>query len=419
MRFQMKTRTLLSTSAISALILIFLFLVPLVPFSQSITMQGNLEPGWTTCLPLRPAFLVITNQSLQTKYQQCLDKYAYPPVQITGSSTLSYRILGLGSQPYHREELVTQGNESALVYFRGSSIEAAERYYAPITSLNPPGLVRIENPSLDFSVNDLLSFSAVVTNIGSQPMTVEVRLGGSESAFSFGNFTNSGVNWIGANPVDCGISVVASLAPNANCVASYQALSNPARNATQLHFTVEVLGKVGGQWFLYQQRFVLPNPYTGQVNAKWVAALMRAVNLARNGTSLQEDKTLDNFAQLRFKTQSLNSTIANYGFNADYYRFISLAGRQVGETTLFPATYLPEQYASVLQQSAPGHWSVLIDPTYTKYGYFIGQGPTVASREPCSVTEFPGGVNMTEYLTSHGCALVIAQGTYLVIEVGN
>jgi hypothetical protein len=96
-----------------------------------------------------------------------------------------------------------------------------------------------------------------------------------------------------------------------------------------------------------------------------------------------------------------------------------LAGPQVGETTLFPAAFLPAQYASVLPQSAPGHWSVLIDPTYSKYGYFIGEGPTVVPREPCSVTEFPGGVNMTEYLTSHGCAYGVVQGTYLVIEVGN
>jgi hypothetical protein len=420
MRRQMKRRTLVSISAISALVLIFLFLVPLVPFSQSITMEGNLEPGWTTCLPLRPPFLVITNQSAQTKYQQCVNKYFYPPAQIAGSSTLSYRLLGVGSQPYPREELVTQGNESALVYFKGASIEAAERYFAPIASLNPAGVVRVANQSLDFSVNDLSQFSAVVTNVSSQPMTLEVLIAASESAFSFGNFTIGGINWIGANPVDCGGSFAASLAPNAQCLATYQALSNPARNVTQFHFTVEVLGKVGGQWFLYQQRFVLANPYTGQVNTQWVAAFMRAVNIARNGTSLQEAKTLDDFAQLRFKTSTSNFTIANYGFNSDYATFFPASGPQVGETTLFVGRYLPAQYASVLQSTAPGHWSILMDPAYTKFGYFVGFGPTVITREPCAVTEFPSaGANMTQYLTSHGCAYDIIQGPYVVIEVGS
>ncbi len=414
MRTHWKRRTLLSLSAFSVLALMFLLVIPLVPFSASITIPNNLEPGWTSCNSLAQPFVIITKGSPPSKYQQCLDTYLYPPIQMKGSSTISYGLLGLGPQPYPREKVVTQGNESALVYFKGASIEAAELYYAPITSLNPPGLVRIDNGSLDFSVNDLLKFSAIVTNISSQSITPEVHIYGPGIAFG-SNFTIGGVTWIGANPVSC----AAILAPDSQCVASYQALSNPGRNATQFHFMVEVIGQTGDQSFLYQQRFVLANPYTGQVNAGWVAAFMRAVNSARNGTGLVESKQLDDFAQIRFKTQTLNLTIANYGFNADYHQFLLLAGHQVGETTLFPGAYLPGQYASVLQQSAPGHWSVLTDPTYTKFGYFVGAGPTVVPRDPCSVTEFPGGVNMTEYLTSHGCAYGIVQGTYLVIEVGN
>jgi hypothetical protein len=405
-----------SLSAISVLAITFLLAVPLVPFSESIALPDNLEPGWTACNSLAQHNVSVTKGSAPSKYQQCLDTYLYPPAQMTGSSTISYSLLGLGPQPYPREKLVTQGNESALVYFKGASIEAAELYHVPITSLDPPGLVRIDNQSLAFSVNDLLKFSAVVTNIGSQPMTLQVRIGGSDSAFSFGNFTIGGVNWMGANPVIC----PTTLAPNSQCLASYQAESNPGRNVTQFHLTVEVIGKEGNQSFLYQQRFVMPNPYTGQVNAEWVAAFMRSVNGARNGTSLQESKQLDDFAQMRFKTSVSSYTIANYGFIADYDKLFPLSGPQVGEATLFPGTYLPGQYASVLQQSAPGHWSILVDPTYTKYGYFVGEGPTVVARDPCPVTEFPsGGANMTEYLTSHGCAYDIVQGPWVVIEVEN
>jgi hypothetical protein len=181
---------------------------------------------------------------------------------------------------------------------------------------------------------------------------------------------------------------------------------------------VEVLGKVGTQRFLYQQRFVLANPYTGKVNAEWVAAFMRSVNSARNGTSLLEDKRLDDFAQVRFKTSLSNFTIANYGFNADYQQFFSGLEPQAGETTLFTGKYLPAQYASVLQQSALVHWSILIDRVYTKFDYFVGYGPMIVAREPCAVTEYPSAdLNETAYLTSHGCAFDIVQGPWLVVEV--
>jgi hypothetical protein len=61
-----------------------------------------------------------------------------------------------------------------------------------------------------------------------------------------------------------------------------------------------------------------------------------------------------------------------------------------------------------------------MDATYSKFGYFVGDGPTVVAREPCTVTEFPsGGLNETAYLASHGCGYDIVQGPWVVIEVGN
>jgi hypothetical protein len=241
---------------------------------------------------------------------------------MSGSSTLSYRLLGLGPPPYPREKLVTQGNTSALVYFKGASIEAAEYLGTlPNASLNPLGLVRIENGSLYLDTNDLLVFSAVVINTSPEAMTPIVRIAGSGLFGS--NSTSNGITWIGAGPVIC----AKSLAPNSQCTASLEPLSRSSGNATQFHFMVEVIGKVGAQWFLYQQRFVIANPNTGQgVNAEWVAAFMRAVNSARNGTSLQETKSLDDFAQIRFKTSISNFTIANYGFTKDYDHFFTLAG---------------------------------------------------------------------------------------------
>jgi hypothetical protein len=411
MLIRWKRRTSLSVGAvITAFALVFLFVVPLVSYSVLVPVPFNYKPGADSCNLIK-----VSNSTLEAEYQRCLAKYLYPPAVMTSSSTIAYKLLGLGAPPYPREKLVTQGNDSALVYFKGASIEAAENFQVPITSLNPTGLATVENASLYLDENDFLQFSAVVVNDSPQPITLSVRIQGS-GAFST-NATINGITWIGGLSVGC----PSILGSKSECTAStlYPSTSTGG-NLTQFHFIVEVLGKVGGRWFLYQQQFLLPNPYNGQVNAEWVAAFMRAVNIARIGASLQEDKTLDDFAQLRFETSTSNFTIANYGFNEDYNKFFPTPGPSVGETTLFVEKYLPAQYASVLQQTAPGHWSVLTDPTYTKFGYFVGEGPTVIAREPCAVTEFPSaGANMTQYLASHGCAYDIVQGPWLIIEVGS
>jgi hypothetical protein len=412
MRTPRRKRTLLSLGGITACVLIFLFLIPVVPVSASISIPYNLEPGSSACSSIISTPEDQLNTTLQAEVQACLASYLYPPVPVSGRTTISYSVLGLGPSPYPREELVAQGNQTALVYFKGASIEAAESFRAPITSLNPSGVVRIDNDSLFFGPSDLLEFSATVTNVSRESMTVGVRIWGT-GPFG-GNTTSGGVTWIGAGPVSC----TPNLAPGSHCNVSSQALGNVDTKVTQLRFTVEAFGELDGSWFLYQQRFTMSNPSTGQPGAQWVAVFMKAVNGARNGTALEEDKTLDSFAQLRFNTSVSNYTIANYGFNSDVESFFASGGVQTGEATLFPGAYLPAQYASVVQQTAPGHWSILTDPAYTKFGYFVGEGPTVVAQEPCSVTEFPAaGANMTQYLTEHGCGYDVVQGPWVVIEV--
>jgi hypothetical protein len=87
--------------------------------------------------------------------------------------------------------------------------------------------------------------------------------------------------------------------------------------------------------------------------------------------------------------------------------------------TLWPGSDAPFGYVSFLQESAPGHWSALTNPDFTHFGYYIGYGPTIVVSQPCSVTEFPGNVNMTALLTSRGCQFHIEQAVWLVIEVGS
>ncbi|MGA2199493.1 MAG: hypothetical protein ABSG45_06105, partial [Nitrososphaerales archaeon] len=79
----------------------------------------------------------------------------------------------------------------------------------------------------------------------------------------------------------------------------------------------------------------------------------------------------------------------------------------------------PLEYVSILQQSAPGHWTVLTNPSYTRFGYYIGYGPTIIVSQPCPVTEFPGGQNIPALLASQGCQFHIEQTVWLVIEVGS
>jgi hypothetical protein len=66
---------------------------------------------------------------------------------------------------------------------------------------------------------------------------------------------------------------------------------------------------------------------------------------------------------------------------------------------------------------APGHWTPLSDPKYGHFGYSIQRGPIVEALLPCPVTEFPGNVNVTTFLTSNGCRFLIHQGDWLVIEL--
>ncbi len=271
-----------------------------------------------------------------------------------------------------------------------------------------------------------VNFTATVENVGSSPLA-GVRVGfdmpgnGQNSSTPFGfvsgeNSTKEGPTWI--NYADADVLCGTSLAPAAVCRASFLALNETVAPGGTFGYTVQVTAALGLQGVVVQKWFQGVWPTKG-VTSDWVTAFIQEVNANRTGPALVENTTLDAFAKARFQTQVVNYNTSNYGFQQDFTKSFPGSTLQIGETTLWPDTDLPFEYATFLQESAPGHWSVLTDPSYTHFGYYIGYGPSIVVSQPCSITEFPGGQNIPALLASHGCQFHIEQAVWLVIEVGS
>ena len=228
------------------------------------------------------------------------------------------------------------------------------------------------------------------------------------------------MNWI-SNPglpqVQYGTPCPDPMAPGVECVASFEAQSETLSPGQTFGYTVRVTGALGEAGVLYNQWFQGVWP-TKDATPSWVGYFIQQVNSDRTGPKLIENSSLDAFAKVRFQTQLNNYNVSNYGFQQDYAKSFPGSTLQIGETTLWPGTDLPFEYAGFLQESAPGHWSVLTNPAYLQFGYYIGYGPTIIVSQPCLVTEFPGGQDIPALLTSNGCQFHIEQTVWLVIEVG-
>jgi len=94
-----------------------------------------------------------------------------------------------------------------------------------------------------------------------------------------------------------------------------------------------------------------------------------------------------------------------------------LAIRLLPSSSFSQAALPPYLYATELQGSGPHHWSALVNPAYSQFGYYAGEAPYYEVSANCHVTEVPlGGVNITEYFESHGCEVTpVAKVTWLVI----
>ncbi len=185
--------------------------------------------------------------------------------------------------------------------------------------------------------------------------------------------------------------------------------------------TVEVEGRYSSSssgGFLSLRSFSVAYPGVG-LNTDWVKAFFQTINQQRNGTSLTENRTLDEFAAFRYNTIRAQYQISDYNFTQDYDEFFGAHGPQILEEILYPNNRNPTTYPGYLKTNAPGHYSGLVDPAYTQYGYFFGSGPSVDIGPGCPATEIPGpNINITQYVISHGCTYVIADEIWFIVILG-
>ena len=320
----------------------------------------------------------------------CRELFPYlpAPTTVTGRAPVSYALLGVGTKPFTNYYTIPEDNGTELFFVNGTSVTAAEFLSFPSVQLNPPGVLDVKNVSITRDALGSVNFTATVENIGASPLE-DVRVGfavpgngqntSSPIGFTNGaNTTEGGPTWINDGQVLCGTTGVAtpSLPPGGECQVSFLALSETVTPGQTFGYTVQVIASLGTQGVVFQHWFQGVWP-TKDVTSDWVNDFIQEVNGNRTGPKLIEDQTLDAFAQTRFQTQVANFNVSNYGFQQDYTKSFPGSALQIGETTLWPGSDLPFEYATVLQESAPAHWSVLTDPSYTHYGYYIGYGPTI------------------------------------------
>ena len=160
-----------------------------------------------------------------------------------------------------------------------------------------------------------------------------------------------------------------------------------------------------------------PEPITStdqnsqQIDNNWGHSFMSDVNSGRKSLGISafvEDPALDSMANTRFNTMVTHYQISHYG--AESYN--------MGEVVFYPDGFSPEDYITNIQQTATLHWQLLMDPSLSNYGFYVGTGPIIEIVNGCSVSEIPGpNIDVVQYFQQHGCQTEVASGTWLVIDM--
>jgi len=148
-----------------------------------------------------------------------------------------------------------------------------------------------------------------------------------------------------------------------------------------------------------------------QINSQWVSSFMSIVNAQRQQSGLRplvENQALDSTAKSRFDTMITHYQISHYG----------ATGMNIGEVVFYPDGFSPQDYVTNLQNTAPLHWQLLLDPQLSVYGYHVEIGPTVEILGSCAVTEIPGpDIDEVQFFQQHGCQTTSGDSTWLVIDL--
>lgn len=385
------------------------FNFPLFPYAASVSIPYAYRDGYSACVP---GGYIDPNATLTPQEEECLAGYALPPAATTSYATAGYRAFGYGQAPFQDVSTVSSGNYSAVLFFGGDRLLAAEKFDSPTVEVNPVSVVAFLKAPVSSSDFGLINITVEIRNVGDlsiQHPTIFLSMAGYST-----NSTVGGVTWIqprvvgGCQPV---------LAPGEYCTVTQVARNLLPANKS-FNYYAEVRGFHDGSYFVYRQGFGEAYPQGG-VGPIWVARFIGLVNNNRTASQLSENATLDSFAALRFKDASANFSISDYGFGADATSFFggSENGPYIEELLLYPGVYSPSAYVSFLSTYAPKHWGGLTDPAFTQYGYYVSTAPYYQVNLQCPVYEIPGpNINITQYFHSHGCRTMVDPFvTWLVI----
>jgi hypothetical protein len=402
-------RTALFAVAIAGVVILALFL-PAVPYTVSFADPNNLDYAkFSACIKTYTA----------SHFDYCRTLSAYPPSELKGYGSVANYFFGVPLGPFPELMVYTKGNLSYLLHFSGPSISYFEGpYYGPKLDFNPVNVVKVDNVSISQWAFGMLNFSAHLTNIGKGNLS---HVGAYFQYPGFGQNSSFGqLRWYHAPGGECAGFLLAGT----SCRFSMLLNQTSRLLADQSYpMTLEVQGNVGGllsnSGFLYLYSAQIRYPGVG-LNSHWVEAFINELNHLRNGSTLTENRTLDQFAAFRFVTIRSQYDISDYNFDVDYFRFFQASHPMVFEEILYPSGRDPVTYPGYLQQNAPGHYAALVDPVYHQYGYFFGSGPSVDIGPGCPATEIPGpNINITQYIIDHGCSYVITNEIWFILILGS
>lgn len=402
------SKTQLWVGGVFVIYFVAFFVAPIVPYRVSVSVPGAYRSGYTVCYP---GGYSQPESQLTPQEQSCLAGYALPDAAIEGYATPAYRAFGYGQPPFQRVEVASAGNHSALLYFDGSTLEAAEEVDSPKVQFNPPLVVEFYEAPVFSSDFGFINITIEVRNVGYDSITsptVYLSMAGFSS-----NTTAGALTWIEPHIVG---GCPAVWAPAAYCTVT-QVVRNELPANKSFDYYAEIRGYDQEGYFVYRQGFGEAYP-EGGVGPQWIDRFIGQVNGARTGTRLNESATLDAFAALRFRDAAANFSISDYGFEGDYVRFFGNVGvPSVEELLLFPGSDSPSAYVGFLSTLALRHWDALTNPAFTKFGYFVGHSTYYEVELPCSVYEIPGpGINITQYFQGEGCRTILeATTTWLVM----
>ena len=198
-------------------------------------------------------------------------------------------------------------------------------------------------------------------------------------------------------------------------VANYSNLSGLNKNISNVTSALHEIANTTGSIIRLQQ----------QINSTWASNFFANVS-AQRSTSYLYCQNLSAFAKTRFNTMVSNYGISHYGYDQDFESFYGNVYNTYFAEEVFYPSGTPPDFVSEVISTAPLHWQLLANKTFTYYGYYLQNGPTYVIYGPdngyqsCPVTEIPGpNINIPQYFAQYGCSVAVENETWFVVEIAS